>query len=189
VHILLGLGNPGPKYERTRHNIGFEFADRVAEALGAGSWKMESKSLTCRATLAGKPLLIAKPQTFMNLSGEAAQGLLAFYKVSPRNLIVAVDDVYLDLGSIRIRTKGSAGGHNGLKDLIAHCGEEFTRIRIGVGPLPQVYDLSDFVLRKYGADDAKALDAVLAQAKNMIDTGLTLGWERAGSDFNRSSKG
>jgi PTH1 family peptidyl-tRNA hydrolase len=100
-----------------------------------------------------------------------------------------VDDVYLDLGSIRIRTKGSAGGHNGLKDLIAHCGEEFARIRIGVGPLPQVYDLSDFVLKKYGADEAKHLDSVLGQAKNIVETGLTLGWERAGSDFNRRSPG
>lgn len=189
MHILLGLGNPGPKYDRTRHNIGFDFADRVAEALGAGSWKTESKSLTCRAVLAGKPLLIAKPQTYMNLSGEAAQGLLAFYKVSPRNLIVAVDEIYLDLGAIRIRTKGSAGGHNGLRNLIEHCGEEFTRIRIGVGPVPQGYDLADFVLKKYGSDEAKALESVLSQSKNMIETGLSQGWERAGSDFNRRPVG
>jgi peptidyl-tRNA hydrolase, PTH1 family len=189
VHILLGLGNPGPKYDRTRHNIGFEFADRVAQASGAGSWKTESKSLTCRATLAGKPLLIAKPQTFMNLSGEAAQALLSFYKVSPRNLIVAVDDIYLDTGAVRIRTKGSAGGHNGLRDLIEHCGEEFARIRIGVGPFPQGQDLSDFVLRKYGADEAKTLESVLAEAKIIVETGLTQGWERAGSDFNRRATG
>lgn len=187
MHILLGLGNPGPKYDRTRHNIGFDFADRVAQALGAGSWKTESKSLTCRTTLAGKPLLIAKPQTFMNLSGEAAQALLAFYKVSPRNLIVVVDEIYLDLGAVRIRTQGSHGGHNGLRNLIEHCGEEFTRIRIGVGPFPPGQDRSDFVLRKYGADEAKTLESVLSRAKAMIETGLTLGWERAGSDFNRRS--
>ena len=185
MHILLGLGNPGPKYDRTRHNIGFDFADRVAEALGGGAWKTESKSLTCRATLAGKPLLIAKPQTFMNLSGEAAQGLLAFYKVSPRNLIVVVDDIYLDMGAVRIRTQGSHGGHNGLRDLMQHCGEEFTRVRIGVGPFPPEQDRADFVLRKYNESDAKILGGVLDQAKAIIETGLSQGWERAGSDFNR----
>jgi PTH1 family peptidyl-tRNA hydrolase len=187
VHILLGLGNPGPKYDRTRHNVGFDFADRVAQDLGVASWKLESKSLVCRTTLAGKPLLIAKPQTFMNLSGEAAQGLLAFYKISPRNLIVVVDEIYLDLGAVRIRTQGSAGGHNGLRDLLQHCGDEFTRIRIGVGPVPTGHDRADFVLRKYGQDEAKILESVLANSKSIIETGLTLGWERAGSDFNRRS--
>lgn len=193
MHILLGLGNPGPKYDRTRHNIGFDFADRVAEdsarslaASGqAGSWKSEAKSLTRRITLAGVPLLIAKPQTYMNLSGEAAQALLAFYKVPPRNLIVAVDDIYLDLGAVRIRTQGSHGGHNGLRNLMEHCGDAFTRVRIGVGPFPPEQDRADFVLRKYGTDEAKVLSGVLDQAKNMIETGLSLGWERAGSNFNR----
>lgn len=185
MHILLGLGNPGPKYDRTRHNVGFDFADRLAQDLGAGSWKSESKSLTCRAVLAGKPLLIANPQTFMNLSGEAAQALLAFYKAPPRNLIAVVDDIYLDLGSVRIRTQGGHGGHNGLRNLMDHCGGDFTRIRIGVGPFPPQQDRADFVLRKYGADEAKTLAAVLADAKAIIETGLSLGWERAGSEFNR----
>jgi PTH1 family peptidyl-tRNA hydrolase len=179
VHILLGLGNPGPKYDRTRHNVGFDFADRVAKDLGAASWKTESRSLTCRTTLAGLPLLIAKPQTFMNLSGEAAQALLAFYKVSPRNLIVVVDDIYLDLGAVRIRTQGSHGGHNGLRNLMEHCGDEFARIRIGVGPYPPGQDRADFVLRKYGQEETKVLESVLDKAKAIIETGLTRGWERA----------
>jgi PTH1 family peptidyl-tRNA hydrolase len=192
VHILLGLGNPGPKYDRTRHNIGFDFADRVAEDFdratppaSAATWKSEAKSLTRRITLAGLPVLIAKPQTFMNLSGEAAQALLAFYKVNPRNLIAVVDDIYLDLGSVRIRTQGSAGGHNGLKSLMEHCGDAFTRIRIGVGPQPAGQDSADFVLRKYGSDETAAFDGVLKLAKGIIETGLSKGWERAGSDFNR----
>jgi peptidyl-tRNA hydrolase, PTH1 family len=182
----MGLGNPGPKYDRTRHNIGFEFADRVAQDSGqAGAWKQEAKSLTRKITLAGIPLLLVKPQTYMNLSGEAAQALLAFYKVPPRNLIVAVDDIYLDLGSVRIRTQGSHGGHNGLRNLMEHCGGDFTRIRIGVGPFPPEQDRADFVLRKYGSDEAKRLDGVLEQAKSMIEAGLGLGWERAGTSFNR----
>lgn len=190
MHILLGLGNPGPKYDRTRHNIGFEFADRVAEAASSGSaqpstWKSEHKSLVRRGILAGKSLLVAKPQTFMNLSGEAAQSLMAFYKVSPRNLIVVVDEMYLDLGTVRIRTQGSHGGHNGLRDLMEKIGGDFVRIRIGVGPYPPDQDRADFVLRKYGQEEAKVLEGPLSVAAKIIETGITSGWEKAGSDFNR----
>jgi PTH1 family peptidyl-tRNA hydrolase len=182
----MGLGNPGPKYDNTRHNIGFDFVDRVALDSGqAGSWKSEAKSFTRKITLAGVPLLLAKPQTFMNLSGEAAQVLLQFYKVHPKNLIAVVDDIYLDLGAVRIRTQGSHGGHNGLRNLMEHCGDAFTRIRIGVGPFPPEQDRANFVLRKYGSEEAKVLESVLTLGKGIIETGLSLGWERAGSDFNR----
>lgn len=190
----MGLGNPGPKYDRTRHNVGFDFVDRVASDLErsssgqAGAWKAEAKSLVRKVVVAGVPVLIAKPQTFMNLSGEAAQGLLSFYKVSPRNLIVVVDDIYLDLGSLRIRTKGSHGGHNGLRDLIEHCGEEFTRIRIGVGPFPPGQDRAEYVLRKYGNEEAKTYEGIHSEAKRIVETGLTLGWEKAGSEFNRRAQ-
>ena len=188
MHLLVGLGNPGPKYDLTRHNIGFAMVDSLLEASGqVGAWKTEAKSLTRRITLGGLPLLIAKPQTFMNLSGEAAQALLTFYKVTPKNLIVIVDDIYLDIGAVRIRTQGSHGGHNGLRDLMQHCGEDFTRVRIGVGPLPPEQDRADFVLRKYGAEEAKILQSVLSRSKELVETGLTLGWERAGSLFNRCS--
>ena len=188
MHVLLGLGKPGPKYDLTRHNIGFAMVDSLLEASGqTGVWKTEAKSLTRRITLGGLPLLIAKPQTFMNLSGEAAQALLTFYKVTPKNLIVIVDDIYLDMGAVRIRTQGSHGGHNGLRDLMQHCGEDFTRVRIGVGPLPSEQDRADFVLRKYGTEEAKILQSVLSRSKELVETGLTLGWERAGSLFNRRS--
>lgn len=184
----MGLGNPGPKYDLTRHNIGFAMAERLMEASGQpGAWKTEPKSLTRRITLGGVPLLIAKPQTFMNLSGEAAQALITFYKVTPKNLIVFVDDIYLETGAVRIRTQGSHGGHNGLRNLMEHCGEDFTRIRIGVGPLPEGHDKADFVLRKYGSEEATILETVLSRSKELVETGLTLGWERAGSLFNRKS--
>ncbi len=123
----------------------------------------------------------------MNLSGESAQALLAFYKVSIKNLIVIVDDLYLEMGAVRIRTQGGHGGHNGLRDLIEHCGDDFTRVRIGVGPLPPDTDRADFVLRKYGAEESKTLETVLSRSKELLETGLTLGWERAGSLFNRRS--
>ena len=189
MHILLGLGNPGPKYDLTRHNIGFALVDRLIDGTlqssANGVWKSESKSLTRKISLGGITLLVVKPQTFMNLSGEAAQALLSFYKVSPKNLIVVVDDIYLELGAVRIRTQGSHGGHNGLRSLMEHCGDEFTRIRIGVGPLPEHYDKADFVLQKYGSHEIKTLETVLTKSKELIETGLTLGWERAGSLFNR----
>lgn len=162
--------------------------DRILESSNqAGAWKSEAKSLTRKISLGGKPLLVGKPQTFMNLSGEAAQALLTFYKVPPKNLIVIVDDIYLDLGAVRIRTQGSHGGHNGLRDLMQHCGDEFTRIRIGVGPMPEQHDRADFVLKKYGSDETKVLESVLSHALELVETGLTQGWEKAGSTFNRRS--
>jgi len=112
----------------------------------------------------------------MNLSGEAARALLQFYKIPPKNLIAVVDDIYLDLGTVRIRTQGSHGGHNGLRNLMEHCGDAFTRVRIGVAPFPPEQDRSDFVLRKYGQEEAKVLGGVLAKAKGIVETGLSLGW-------------
>lgn len=182
----MGLGNPGPKYDQTRHNVGFALVDRLVEdARQAGSWKAEGKSLTRKLDLGGHPVLVAKPQTYMNLSGEAAQALLHFYKVPVSKLVVVVDEIYLDTGVVRIRTKGGAAGHNGLKSLIEHCGEDFVRIRIGVGPCPPVMDKADFVLGRYGSNDAKALVPVFNCFLELVETGLSKGWEKAGSDFNR----
>lgn len=186
MYVVLGLGNPGSKYDRTPHNIGFALAERLVDATAgaSASWKSEHKSLACRITLAGETVLVAKPQTFMNLSGEAAQSLMAFYKVEPQRLVVIVDDVYLDLGSLRIRTQGGHGGHNGLRNLIELIGDAFTRIRIGVGPSP-VPDKAAFVLRKYGPEEEKALAPIFSDFPKLVETGITKGWERAGSDFNR----
>jgi PTH1 family peptidyl-tRNA hydrolase len=188
--VLVGLGNPGPKYDNTPHNVGFALADRLiqvsagATPLSPGSWKTESKSLTQKITVAGEPLLVVKPQTFMNLSGEAVQSLMAFYKLPPKNVVVVVDDVYLDIGSIRIRMQGGHGGHNGLRNIIEHCGDAFTRIRIGVGPCP-IPDKAAFVLRKYQPEEEKALAPVFAGFPKLVETGLAKGWERAATDFNK----
>lgn len=190
MHILLGLGNPGSKYDGTRHNVGFALVDRLVEDAGPtaspGSWKSEGKSLTRKLDLGGHPVLVAKPQTYMNLSGEAAQALLHFYKVPAARLAVVVDEIYLDTGAIRIRSKGGAAGHNGLKSLIEHCGEEFTRIRIGVGPCPEHMDKADFVLGRYGSNDRKLLEPVFACFRNLVETGVSKGWDRAGTDYNRA---
>src|SRR5690606_4075906 len=149
--LLVGLGNPGPKYDATRHNIGFALADAMARAAGADDWKAKGKSLLCKAPFAGSSLLFAKPQTFMNLSGEAVQALMAFYKIPPADMVVVTDDVTLPLGSIRVRANGGHGGHNGLRNIIEHVGEGFPRIRIGVRLCPPGRDLAAFVLARMTA--------------------------------------
>jgi peptidyl-tRNA hydrolase, PTH1 family len=185
MYLVLGLGNPGPKYSETRHNVGFVLIDRLAADARLDTWKSEGKSLTVRLEMQGEMALISKPQTFMNLSGEAALALMAFYKIKPEHVIVVVDEVYLPAGSVRIRKGGSAGGHNGLKSLIANIGGEFVRVRIGVGPCPEGWDRADFVLGRYGADEKAAYAKIGDSFSVLIQTIITNGWEKAGNLFNR----
>lgn len=193
--LLVGLGNPGPKYDATRHNVGFALADATARALGAGDWKTQGKALLCKVgpgssvTPPGTPLLIAKPQTYMNLSGEAVQSLMAFYKIPPAEVVVVADDVTLPLGSIRIRASGGHGGHNGLRDIIARIGEGFPRIRIGVGLCPPGRDLANFVLARMGAAEQEQLAPVFSDFVKLLETGLTKGWDLAGNRYNRRTEG
>lgn len=192
--LLVGLGNPGPKYDATRHNVGFALADSMARALEAADWKTQGKALLCKAPPGPRapqglsPLLIAKPQTFMNLSGEAVQSLMAFYKIPPADVVVVTDDVTLPLGSIRIRASGGHGGHNGLRNIIEHIGEEFPRIRIGVGLCPPERDLANFVLARLSATEQKLLVPVIADFPTLLETGLTKGWDAAANRFNRKTE-
>lgn len=193
--LLVGLGNPGPKYDATRHNIGFALVDSVAHAWGAGDWKTQGKSLLCKAAPGspGRPqgtsLLIAKPQTYMNLSGQAVQALMAFYKIRPSDVIVVTDDVTLPLGSIRIRASGGHGGHNGLRNIIEQIGEGFPRIRVGVGLCPPGWDLANFVLARFTAADQEALAPVFKDFPALLEAGLDKGWDFAGNRFNRRTAG
>ncbi len=187
MHLILGLGNPGPKYAETRHNVGFVLVDRLAQDARASTWKNEYKALTARIDIGGQAALLVKPQTFMNLSGEAAQSLMAFYKVKPEQVVVLVDEVYLPVGSVRIRQGGSAGGHNGLKSLIAHIGEAFVRIRVGVGPCPENWDRADFVLGQYPAAEKATYAKIGDSITQLLATGMQSGWEKAGNQFNRRS--
>jgi PTH1 family peptidyl-tRNA hydrolase len=188
--LLVGLGNPGPKYDATRHNIGFALADTVAVAAGADGWKTWGKALVCKASPGSSPLssfLFAKPQTFMNLSGEAVQALMAFYKIPPSEIAVVTDDVTLPLGSLRIRSSGGHGGHNGLRNIIDHIGEGFARIRIGVGLCPPGRDLSAFVLARMTADEQAALKPLFGDFQEILETGFTKGWESAANKFNKKA--
>jgi peptidyl-tRNA hydrolase, PTH1 family len=187
MHLLVGLGNPGPKYAETRHNVGFILVDALAETGKLATWKTEGKALTGRLSISGHSVLLVKPQTFMNLSGEAALSLMTFYKVPPENVIVVVDDVYLPVGAIRIRRGGSAGGHNGLKSLIGHLGENFVRIRIGVGPCPEGWDLADFVLGRFGDVEKQAFAKIGGLMDDLVRSGLEQGWEKTGNLYNRKA--
>ena len=160
THIVIGLGNIGKQYEKTRHNIGFLAIDYIAEKWGAKIDRLKFNATVGEAAVGEKRILLMKPTTFMNNSGVAAKEAADFYKIPPENVIILHDEISFDPGVIRIRRKGSAGGHNGLKSLIAHLGsEDFPRIKIGVGkkPTPE-YDLVDFVLGKFPEKDLEAIE-------------------------------
>lgn len=146
--IIVGLGNPGAKYVPTRHNVGFNAIDHIADKLGVCINKLKFEGLFCQAQMAGQRVVLLKPQTFMNESGRCLTQFASFYKIPAENIIVIFDDVSLDVGKMRIRKKGSAGGHNGIKNIISHLGSEnFPRVKIGVGKKPHPdYDLANWVL-------------------------------------------
>ncbi|MBQ7045203.1 MAG: aminoacyl-tRNA hydrolase [Clostridia bacterium] len=161
--MLVGLGNPGLNYEKTRHNAGFMAVDKFCKTHGITQFKNKFNALVADATINGNRILVVKPQTYMNNSGEAVGKLAKFYKIAPENVLVMFDDISFPVGVLRIRRKGSAGGHNGIKSIIAHLGSEnFPRIKIGVGDKPHAdADLKNHVLSNFGAEDLKNLDAPL----------------------------
>ena len=158
--VLVCLGNPGEKYENTRHNVGFMVADELGERQHAPIQRLKYKALTNVFTISGQKVLVMKPVTFMNLSGEAVRQAVDFYKVAPDHVLVVSDDTALAVGRLRIRRGGSAGGHNGLKNIILHLGtDQFPRLRVGVGEKPHPdYDMADWVLGKFQGEDKKAID-------------------------------
>ena len=174
-YIIVGLGNPGDKYEKTRHNAGFMFLDWMANKCGFYINRSKYKSLCADAIVAGKRVIIMKPQTFMNLSGEAVAEAAKFYKIPAEKIIVISDDVTLDVARIRVRRKGSHGGHNGLKNIILHLGtDNFPRIKVGVGIKPHPdYDMIDWVLGNLSSEEIKktsaVYDAVLAGLEKILE--------------------
>ena len=158
-HIVVGLGNPGDKYFHTRHNAGFLALDYISQKANTKIDRSKFKALVGEASIGGKRVLLMKPQTFMNLSGEAVAEAANFYKIAPENIIVVFDDISLDVGRMRVRRDGSAGGHNGIKSIIACIGsEKFPRIKIGVGQKPHPdFDLADWVLSEFSKEDKEKL--------------------------------
>ena len=184
--LIVFLGNPGPRYEMTRHNAGFMAADAMAKEKNVNINKARFKALTATCDIGGESVLLMKPQTFMNLSGDAVAQAARFYKIPPEHVIVVSDEISLPIGKLRIRTKGSAGGHNGLKDIIAKLGTDaFPRIRIGVGAPPHPdYDMADWVLSSFKNQDAEDMLAAAARAAQAAQCYITQGAERAMNRFN-----
>lgn len=176
--LLVCLGNPGKQYENTRHNIGFMAADLLSERTGVKLNKLRYRALTGEVTLGGERVLVIKPQTYMNLSGEAVKLAGGFYKIPPQRVLVISDDVSLPLGKLRIRASGSAGGHNGLKNIIAHLGTDaFPRIKVGVGaPAHPEHEMVDWVIGNFTGEEKKvvrqALEKVLDAAVCVIEKGV-----------------
>ena len=184
--LIVGLGNPGAKYDGTRHNIGFAALDILAGSMGVSPDRLKFKSLCAQGTLGGQKVLLMKPSTFMNLSGQAVCEAAAFYKLPMERVLVLCDDVNLPVGKLRIRVKGSDGGHNGLKNIIYLSGSDaFPRVRIGVGQKPHPdYDLADWVLGKFTGEDKKAIDAAVKRAADAIECILKDGLDKGMNRFN-----
>ena len=184
--IVAFLGNPGLKYNGTRHNAGFMAADAMEKKIGVSINKMRFKALTQTVDIGGKKVLLMKPQTFMNLSGDAIAQAANFYKVPPERVIVVSDETALPIGKLRIRRGGSAGGHNGLKSVIARLGtDQFPRIRLGVGDKPHPdYDMADWVLSAFKGQDAADMELVAKKAADAVECYITEDADRAMNKFN-----
>lgn len=185
MKIIVGLGNPGKKYEGTRHNVGFEVLKLMAEKAMAEAPRSKFDSLVSEAMLGGQRTLLVWPQTYMNRSGLAARQAVGFYKASLEDLLVICDDFHLDVGRIRMRAKGSSGGQNGLKDIANQLGsEQYCRLRIGVGPAPSGRDTADFVLGRFAAKDKELVDVSLHDAAAATECWATHGPTEAMNRFN-----
>jgi len=184
--LIVGLGNPGWEYEKTRHNAGFRAMDILAQKLGCKPDKLKYQGLYCQVNYQGKKLLLLKPQTFMNLSGRSVAPLASFFKVPAKNIIVMFDDISLPPGRLRIRADGSAGGHNGIKSIIAELGnQDFPRVKIGVGAKPHPdFDLADWVLSAFTAQEEKALQPALERAADAALAIIDHGVPEAANRFN-----
>lgn len=189
MYIIAGLGNPTKEYEKTRHNVGFEVIDVLADRLFTSVDEKKFKGYYGKAVIGGEKVILLKPQTFMNLSGESVRAAADFYKVDPDHIIVVYDDVSLDVGQLRIRTKGSAGGHNGIKNIISHLGTDvFPRIKVGVGEKPKGYDLADYVLGHFSKEDRSIMEEGYEKAVEAIKLFLTGEIDAAMNEYNRKAK-
>ena len=190
MFIIVGLGNPSKEYEGTRHNAGFEVIDRIADKYNISVDTKKHRALIGKGIIGCQKVILAKPQTFMNLSGESVRSLLDYYKVDEeQEFIVIYDDISLDNGQIRIRAKGSAGGHNGIKNIIAHLGGQvFPRVKVGVGEKPSKYDLADYVLGHFSKEEQVLMDEGYAHAVHAVEMILEGDISAAMNEYNRKKK-
>lgn len=184
--LIAGLGNPGKEYENTRHNAGFLVLDTLAQKLGADLSERKHRALCGKAVIGGQKVTLLKPQTYMNSSGESIRAAADYYKVPPEDILVVYDDISLAPGQLRIRAKGSAGGHNGIKSIIAHLGtQEFPRVKVGIGEKPPRMDLADYVLGHFSSGEKKIMEEAAKEAADAICEIVNVGIEQAMNDHNR----
>jgi len=184
--LIVGLGNPGRQYRGNRHNIGFMVVDRLAAANGIQSSKVQNKAIVGDGRIVGQRVILAKPQTYMNSSGDAIGPLANFYKIPPENIFVVYDEMDIPLGTIRLREKGGAGGHNGMKSIIQHIGQEFPRMRLGVGRPPGRMDPPAYLLQDFSNDQLPTVSDMIDEAIRAIETYLQEGIQMAMSRHNGS---
>jgi peptidyl-tRNA hydrolase, PTH1 family len=190
MKLVVGLGNPGPEYRETRHNVGFLVADALAERWRVSDgWRERFDTLQAKTMVGGEQVIVAKPLTFMNLSGQAVAGLAGFYKIEPADVLIVTDDVALPLGRLRARREGGAGGHNGLKSIIQSLATQaFPRMRVGVGRGDHRRDLSNHVLGRFEADERDTVSAAVLRAADASEMFLSDGIERVMNAFNAAEK-
>lgn len=185
MYIIAGLGNPEPRYNKTRHNIGFRVLDALAAGHNIEISERRHKGLLGKGIIAGEKVILIKPQTYMNLSGECLRAAADYYKVEPERIIVLFDDISLEVGKLRVRKKGSAGGHNGIKSIIAHLGTEgFPRLKFGVGGKPAHMDLADYVLGRFDAADEELVEDGIKRACSAVECMLAEGCDTAMNRYN-----
>lgn len=190
MYIIVGLGNPDRQYQNTRHNIGFDVIDVIADKNNITVKERKHKALIGKGFVGGQKAVLVKPQTYMNLSGESVKEVIDFYKADEKSeLIVISDDISLDVGQIRIRKKGSAGGHNGLKNIILHLGhDEFQRVKMGVGQKPEGYDLVDYVLGHFPKEEREIMDESAKRAADAIEVMIAEGADAAMNLYNSAKQ-
>lgn len=185
MYLIVGLGNPGDKYTFTRHNAGFLAIDYISQKHNIEIKKLKHKAMIGEGIISGKKVVLAKPQTFMNLSGESIRELVSWYKVEQKNIIVIYDDVSMPVGSLRIREKGSAGGHNGIKSIILNLNsDEFPRFKLGINEKPSEYNLADYVLGKFTSTEQKVMFDTFEKANLAVEEFITNGIQSAMNKYN-----
>jgi len=189
MKAIIGLGNPGREYAGTRHNVGFDAVTALADKYDLRIKDRKFKALVSDGIIEGQRIILVHPQTYMNLSGESVKAVADYYRLEPEDLIIVCDDINLDIGRLRIRKKGSAGGHNGLKSIISELGTDaFPRIRIGVGGKPEGWDLAKHVLGRFSEDDDKIIRDMLKEAAGALETWLKDGIDMAMNRYNSIGK-
>jgi PTH1 family peptidyl-tRNA hydrolase len=183
--VVVGLGNPGSRYAPTRHNLGFRVVDRLAAAHRVRSWEERRTCVVARIARGSAGILLVKPHTYMNLSGMAIAELRSERELAPEEILVVVDDIALPLGQLRLRRRGSDGGHNGLKSVISELGTSgFPRLRLGIGPLPEGVDAAEYVLGAFAAEEESTAEEMVSRAARCVETVFYSGFDRAMGEFN-----